>query len=130
MFDRILLILTGAALSTAWAGGSHEAFKVDESKRLALPCRAESKHVGDTWYVNVDRNPDQPEKFSSGEFNARITVWVTFKKGQQLVTLYVRNHEDSARVDTGRVSTGQMLTGERITSVEKPAKCEAFAAGA
>jgi len=101
--------------------------KVDESKRLALPCKAQSKLVDGVWYVIVNRHPNAaPDQFASGDFSARVTVWVTFENGQQLVTVHVGGGSDRARIDSGEVSAGRMITGQRIVDVDDPTKCEAF----
>jgi len=100
------------------------------SKRLPLQCKAEAKHVADVWYINIDRKSDetsdQPPKFATGEFDARVPVWVTFENGQQLVTVDVGASTDGARVDSGTVSTGLMITDRKIVYVDNPTKCEAF----
>jgi hypothetical protein len=103
--------------------------RFDPSLLQAKQCKAEAKQVADIWYVNVERDPDQPQKYASGAFDARIPVWVTFEKGQgqQLVTVSIGASEDGARVDSGTVSTGRMITGAKIDYVEPPTKCEAFA---
>ena len=107
--------------------------RFDPSLLLAKQCKAEATLVAGIWYVNVDRDPpgppDQPKKFASGAFDARIPVWVNFGngQGQQLVTVSIGASEDGARVDSGSVSTGRMITGVKIDSVEPPKKCEAIA---
>jgi hypothetical protein len=104
--------------------------RFDPSLLLPKPCKAEAKQVLGIWYVNVIRefqSPDDSAKFASGAFDARIPVWVSFKTGQQLVTVTIGASEDGARADTGLVSTGRMITGEKIEHVENPKKCEAFA---
>jgi hypothetical protein len=130
MFRHKFPVFAVAALLTACTDGPSPRSRLDESKRLPLPCRAESKEVAGTWYVNIDRHPnrpqDQPEKFASGAFDARVTLWVTFETGQQLVTVHVGANVDGAGIDSGEVSTGRMITGEKIVSVDDPRKCEAF----
>lgn len=131
MFERFRMLAI-AAIVTACVSTPAKTTQFDESKRLPLPCKAESKPVAGRWYVNIDRNleppPGQPAKFATGSFDARVTVWVTFEHGQQLITLKVKAAEDGASVESGEVSTGRMITGERIVSVDDPVKCEAFAA--
>jgi hypothetical protein len=133
MFHRV--ILPAIAITLAACVGTPpttKAARFDPSLRLPKPCKAEAKQVAGIWYVNVERDhpdplPDQPKNFASGAFDARIPVWVTFEKGQQLVTVSMGAGEDGARVDSGSVSTGRMITGEKIVFVDNPTKCEAFA---
>jgi hypothetical protein len=127
MLPAIAVILT----ASVGAPATPHVARFDPSLRLPKSCKAEAKKVVGIWYINLDRDPlqpaDQPEKFASGAFDARIPVWVHFKKGQQLVTVSIGASEDAARVDSGSVSTGRMITGETIESVDPPTKCEAYA---
>ena len=135
MLSRAILIIVVAAMSLSSCvstipNQASKKARFDPSLRLTLPCRAEAKLVMGIWYINVDRTPnqpeDQPKKFASGAFDARVPVWVTFEGGQQLVTVAIDANEDGARVDSGSVSTGLMITGQKIRDVDNPTKCEAF----
>ena len=126
LWCRLLTGLLCAGL-VACAGNPASSAKVDESKPLASPCKANSKQFDGTWYVIIDRHPNaSADQLASGEFGARVTVWVTFENGQQLVTVHVGGGIDRARIDSGEVSTGRMITGQRIVAVDDPTKCEAF----
>jgi hypothetical protein len=129
MFYRLSVLVIVTALSACASMPVHSP-KFDESKPLRLPCLAEAEKVHDTWYVHISRNPgrqpDEAERFASGAFVARVSVWATFAgNGQQLVTVLVGSTNDRERVDTGRVSTGSMIAGKEIVGVS-PYKCEAF----
>jgi hypothetical protein len=129
MLCRLSVVLIVTALSACASMPEHSA-KFDESKPLHLPCLAEAEKVHDAWYVHISRNPgrtpDDSERFASGAFVARVSVWVTFAgDGQQLVTVLVGSANDRELVDTGRVSTGHMISGKKIVDVS-PNKCEAF----
>jgi hypothetical protein len=121
-----LLTWVICALFAACASSPSSSSKLDESRPLGL-CSADSKKVDGTWYVLIERHPNaSPHPLSSGDFGARVTVWVTFENGQQLVTVRVAGESDRARVDSGEVSAGRMITGQRIVDVDKPIKCQAF----
>jgi hypothetical protein len=126
--SAIAIIMTACTSTPPTA----KAARFDPSLRLPNSCKAEAKQVAGIWYVNVQRDqpdpqPDQPKNFASGAFDARVAVWVTFAKGQQLVTVSIGASEDGARGDSGAVSTGRMITGEKIVFVDNPTNCEAFA---
>jgi hypothetical protein len=126
IFGLTLVLLAGCAST---APKTHIA-RFHPSLLLPKPCKAEAKPVMGIWYVNVTRDfqsSNDSAKYADGAFDARITVWVTFANGQQLVTVTIGASEDGTRVETGTVSTGQMITGEKIVSVDNPTKCEAFA---
>ena len=122
----VVAFLAGCASSPA----THRVEHFDPSLLLPRSCKAEATQVQGVWYINVDRDPQQGEddrrKFASGAFDARVTVWVTFDSGVQLVTVPIGASEDGASVDTGSVSTGRMITGEKISWVDQPKSCEAF----
>ena len=135
MLRRVILPAVAITLiASVSTPAKNKIARFDPSLLLAKQCKAEAIKVGKIWYVNVEHNPpdpppDQPQKYASGAFDARIPVWVTFEngQGQQLVTVSIGANEDGARVDSGSVSTGRMITGAKIDFVEPPKKCEAFA---
>jgi hypothetical protein len=127
MLQRLTALAMATALTSCGSQPQMAQKRGYESTPLQLPCEVEAKKISGVWYVNILRDPAKPEKFAVGSFDARVTIWVTFESGQQLVTLHVSAAEDAARVDSGKVSTGRMITGEHIVDVEPTGKCEAFA---
>jgi hypothetical protein len=131
MIQRLFIVGVLSALNAcASTPGISPGPKFDESKPLALPCRAEPERLNDVWYVhilrNAEQNPNEAGRFASGAFVARVGVWATFAaEGQQFITVLVGSTEDRQRIDAGRVSTGHMVTGKKIVDAS-PSKCEAF----
>ena len=124
---RALLAMTSTAL--VWGCAMAPSLPYDESQPMAYRCLAEpttrNDKPRDGWFVHLIRNPPSgpsDPKFASGNYAARIRVWVTYVAPKnephqtELLTFNAGSNDEFVPIRASRT----------VIHVEMN-KCEAFA---